>query len=210
MPTSLTDVTELAMWRDYTPMAREIPGTWLGTRRVRRDWVWAAKEMYRVGVRYVRIARPVDLCAGASIQSAHALVLIRELTSHGVAVDWVAKCADGCATRYNHLFPPVTVIGVADATEWREMFFPCKCAYRRGPGFVEVRDRRFGTLEMVTIDEPWHIAAIEAMTEGCPAEDVPADVRGELAGTDLVAEHAGYLWWLPSRVRRWPFPPMVV
>jgi hypothetical protein len=82
--------------------------------------------------------------------------------------------------------------------------------YRYGPGFVEVRDRRSGTLQMYTIDESPHLDAIAAMAEGVVAADVPAGVRRDLADADLVAEHAGHLWWLPMRLYRWPFPSLGV
>jgi hypothetical protein len=208
-----TSVT-VELWRDYDPEARVLPGMGLGTRELDGAWTARAAELYDAGARCVRIPGTVDLCGGASAQSARTLVLIRELTSRGLAVEWVARCDDGCGAprRFDHLYPPVRVLSATaeDARRWEDGYFPCKCVYRYGPGFVEVRDRRSGTLQMYTIDESPHLDAIAAMAEGVVAADVPAEVRRDLADADLVAEHAGHLWWLPMRLYRWPFPSLGV
>ncbi|APU15952.1 DUF5825 family protein [Actinoalloteichus fjordicus] len=205
---------EIESWRDYSPVTRAVPGMALGRLRIEGDRRDLARRLDADGVRAVRIAEPIELCAGARARSARALVLIRELTARGVAVDWTASCDDGCAAarRWAHLFPPVAVRGApaSVATDWRRTFFPCKCVCRRGPGFTEVRDRRFGTLEMFTIDDPEQLTAIEAMAEGTPVAAVPAHVRRDLSEAGLVAAQAGHLWWLPVRVHRWPFPPLIV
>jgi hypothetical protein len=205
---------DVELWRDYDPVVRYRPGMRLGTRTLAGAWRQSATELYEAGARCVRIAEPVTICGNVSVQSGRTLVLIRELTSHGFAVEWRAVCRDGCVAlrRLNHLYPPIEVAGAPEEAtrDWRATFFPCKCVCRRGPGFIEVRDRRLGSLEMFTIDDPRHIAAIEAISEGVAADEVPPDVRCDLAEADLLAEHAGYLWWLPMRVRRWPFPSMAV
>jgi hypothetical protein len=84
------------------------------------------------------------------------------------------------------------------------------CVFRRGPGFVEVRDRRRGTLEILTLDEPDLLAAIDPLLEGVAAADLPAALLAELREADLVAEQGGLVWWLPARVYRWPNPSMIV
>ncbi len=205
---------DVELWRDYDPVVQCLPGMRLGTRTLDGAWRQWATKLYEAGARCVRIAEPVTLCGTASARSARTLVLIRELTSRGFAVEWAAGCGDGCAAlrRFNHLYPPAGVAGAPEEVtrDWRATFFPCKCVFRRGPGFIEVRDRRLGSLETFTIDDPRHIAAIEAMEEGVAADEVPADVRRDLAEADLLAEHAGHLWWLPMRVHRWPFPSLSV
>jgi hypothetical protein len=197
------------LWRDHDPVVRLVPGVAMGERRITADWAEVAVELYRQGARYARIAEPVELCATGP---AGPLILLRELTARGLAVDWTARCADGCDADLllRHLWPPSTVDGTEAAGEWARTFFPCKCVYRHGPGFVEVRDRRFGSLELFTIDEPEHLAAIGALAGGAPNGAVPAAVRAELGAARLLGEHRGLLWWLPARVYRWPFPPLLV
>lgn len=208
MPAPTREAVTVRLWRDHDPVARRLPGMAMGGRRVTGDWVSVAAELYRRGARYARIDEPVELCASGP---AGPLILLRELTARGLAVDWTARCPDGCGADQllRHLWPPSTLDGFA-AGEWARTFFPCKCVYRQGPGFVEVRDRRFGGLELFTIDEPEHLTAIAALAGGTPPGAVPAAVRTDLAGARLLGEHQGLLWWLPARVYRWPFPPLLV
>ncbi|MFY1633551.1 DUF5825 family protein [Solwaraspora sp. WMMB335] len=223
MPQSSPERTDLAGWtgcgveielsRDYEPGAARIPGMSFGVRRITGGWGPQVADLYRAGVRHARLADPVDLCPDADVAAARALVLVRELTAHAIAVDWVARCHDGCAggALFNHLYPPDRVDGAGDDAAvrgWRESFFLGKCVFRRGPGFAEVRDRRLGSLEMFTIDEPRHLAAVERMTEGVPTGQVPATVRRDLTDARLIVEQAGHLWWLPTRAYRWPFPAL--
>nr|MDT0660467.1 DUF5825 family protein [Micromonospora sp. DSM 115978] len=210
---SAADGVLVELWRDHDPALRELPAMALGRHRVPGDRVGRAAEFYRAGARGVRLPDPVDLCGA---DSGGTLALIRELTSWGVAVDWTAECRVGCADPdlLGHLWPPDTVAGRPDSAEvtrhWRERFFPAKCVYRCGPDFIEIRDRRFGSLELFTVDEPDWIDAVLVMAEGAPAGAVPADARAAFAEARLTLERAGQLWWLPARIRRWPFPPLLV
>ncbi|SCL25102.1 hypothetical protein GA0074692_1896 [Micromonospora pallida] len=219
MPSPPADVdatgVRVELSRDYDPVAARLPGMALGARDLAGACGPAAAGWYREGARYARLPAPVDLCPDADAASARALVLIRELTAHGMAVDWTARCHDGCHGDglFAHLYPPTRVDGDphgATAAGWRDGFFPSRCVHRRGPGFVEVRDRRFGPLEVITVDEPEHLAAVAAAAEGVDRERVPAEVRHDLVGARLLVERAGHLWWLPTRAYRWPFPALIV
>ncbi|MDG4830830.1 DUF5825 family protein [Solwaraspora sp. WMMD1047] len=214
MPTT-TDRTGVTvqLWRDHEPALRDRPGMALGRHRVPADRAGRAAEFYRTGARGARIEEPVDLCAAGS---GGTLALIRELTSWGIAVEWTARCRAACRDPelLGHLWPPTQVWCGPDSAEttrrWRERFFPAKCVYRCGPDFIEIRDRRFGTLELFTVDDPEWIDAVLVMGEGVPAEAVPADARAAFAEARLTLERDGELWWLPARIRRWPFPPLLV
>src|SRR5690606_26382664 len=191
---------ELALWRDPSPSVRRLPGMAMGTTEVGEDWVTHAERLYRRGVRAVSIDRPVALCGPQAEESAGALALIRELTAHGISVEWTAVCRPGCddGLLFGHLWPPVAVRGAADpaaaARVWRRRFFPAKCVFRRGPGFLEVRDRRWGTLEAFTIDEPDWIEAVDAMVEGAAGKAVPHPAREAFAEARLTLEREGRLW----------------
>lgn len=199
-------------WRDHG--ARLLPGAAQGPAELAGPFSVTVPRLYRSGRRCVRLAAPVRLCADAAARDADALVLVRELTGIGAAVSWTASCADGCAAdrRYAHLFPPAAIEGAhpAVARDWRERYLPCMCLYRRGPGFVEIRDRRRGTLEILTLDDPPTLVAIGPLLDGVPATRLPAAVRGTLREADLIAEQGGLAWWLPTRVHRWPNPSMIV
>ncbi|GAA1241313.1 hypothetical protein GCM10009665_35130 [Kitasatospora nipponensis] len=202
------------LWLDSDPLVRESAGSALGRRTLGGPAASVVTELHRAGVRCLRLAEPIRLCRDAPAASARALTLLREATGQGLAVLWEALCEDGCAADrlFHHLFPPARVLGAPAelAAEWRAGYFPCRCVVRRGPGFVEVRDRRFGTLELFTIDEPDHLGQLDALAEGVPVGEVPPAVRRDFTEVKLVTEQAGRLWWLPMRVRRWPFPSLTV
>jgi hypothetical protein len=202
------------LWLDYDPEVQRLPGIALGARTVHGSAGAEVTELHRAGVRCVRLLEPVVLCPDAPASAGQALRFVREATSQGLAVRWRARCADGCANNglFHHLYPPHEVLGAPEqvAARWRDGYFPSRCVFRRGPGFVEVRDRRFGTLELFTIDEPDHLAAIEALSEGTASDRLPDAVRRDFTEAGLITEQAGLAWWLPMRVRRWPFPSLTV
>jgi hypothetical protein len=206
-------------WRDHDPTVRGRPGMDLGERELTGDPAAAVAALAAGGARCVRLPEPVPLCADAGVAAGRALVLLRELTGRGLAVEWTARCADGCAAdrRYAHLYPPAAVDGpdgAAVTADWWRGHVHGRCLYRRGPGFVEVRDRRTGSLEMLTIDDPAHLAVIAALTGPGPGAlrtaELPGAVRDDLAGARLITDHAGWSWWLPTPAHRWPTPPMAV
>ena len=110
--------------------------------------------------------------------------------------------------------PPAALLGYPDAEEvladWRQTFYLCKCIFRRGPGFIEVRDRRNGSLSRFIVDDPAYLAAIEALIDGAPAADIPEGVLREFVDEGLAGLAGDLAWWLPYRVRRWPWPSMIV
>jgi len=207
-------VTRVAveMWRD--PAARHLPGSAFGAMALPLPLSVTVPELYRSGRRCFRVTEPVRLCADAPRSAVQMLVLIRELTGLGAAVAWTACCEDDCVSdqKFFHLFPPAAVQGARDsvARDWRERYLPCKCVFRRGPGFAEVRDRRRDTLEILTLDDPATFEPIGKMLDGVATAEVAEPVRAVLGEADLIAEQNGLVWWLPARVYRWPNPAMVV
>ena len=199
-------------WRDNG--TRRLPGSSLGAAVIGSPMSRTVPEHYRSGARCVRLVHPVRLCADAREQSVQSLILIRELTGLGAAVSWTAECDDGCVAnrRLSHLFPPMAVHGAGPAAlaEWRERYLPCMCVWRQGPGFVEVRDRRPGTLEIFTIDDPDSLTALAAAQDGVAADSIPEPVRADFREAGLLAEHGDRAWWLPIRIRRWPNPSMIL
>lgn len=113
-----------------------------------------------------------------------------------------------------HLNPPELISGVPNAAAmlaaWRIRYFFHACIYRRGPGFIQVRDRRYGQLSRITIDEPDYLAVINEIQIPAPAESLPEDIVTDLAAENLVARIGDFVWWVPYRVRRWPMPAMAL
>jgi hypothetical protein len=200
------------MWRD--PAARDLPGSALGGMALPLPLTTTVPELYRSGKRCFRLGEPVRLCADAPPGAVEMLVLVRELTALGAAVAWTASCDDDCVSdrKFFHLFPPAAVQGARNsvAIQWRERYLPCMCVFRRGPGFAEVRDRRRGTLEILTLDDPGTFPVIGKMLDGVAVSEVPDQDRETLRQAGLIAEQGGLAWWLPARIHRWPNPAMVV
>jgi len=145
------------------------------------------------------------------------MVLLRELTSWSVAVDWELAVGPDTAElwqRLNHLCPPRALPGHPEEAEvlarWRETYYLCKCAYRHGPGFVEVRDRRAGPLSRFVIDDPAYLSTMDALLPGTRAADLPAGILDAFVTEGLAGQAGELAWWLPYRIRRWPWPSMIV
>jgi hypothetical protein len=200
-------------WRDGDVDTRDLDGMAGGAVRLAGSPVSDARELYAAGMRHVRIPQPVCLCGDGGADALATLMLLREFTARGFAVEWETQCEvrGDDAGRLGHLHPPVRSVvedggSVAATRAWRERYFPGKCVFRYGPGFVEVRDRRFGSLELLTLDNPDYVEAVDRLVEGTLADSLPNHIREELSDAHLIAEHAGLVWWLPTRLYRWPFP----
>ena len=217
MITSTNPLT-LTLWRDHEEELLQTPGIAMGSRPVgAADPADLAAELYRDGARRVTLNEPVDLSDSRGPATVVArLLLLSQLTSWGMVVDWEVRLeADLEAwSLLSHLYPPRTVSGATSAEHirdrWRHGFYLCKCVWRQGPGFVEVRDRRAGSLARFVIDEPDYLRAIERLSAGCPADEVPAPVLDDLVREGLAGRVGDLAWWIPYRVRRWPPSALVV
>ncbi|MFV2008464.1 MULTISPECIES: DUF5825 family protein [unclassified Micromonospora] len=212
--------------RDHDPAVADIPGIDLGTAEFTGLAADTVADWLDRGVRKVALPGVVDLTAAGSVAAADAvrrLVLVRELTSYAIEVDWSIRLpgGDGDLWRvYGHLRPPATVEivgadpetdpGTVAAAAWRDAFYFDKCTYRRGPGFVQVRDRRAGRLNLLTIDDPAYLAVLEQLLDGAEMTTVDLDIAREFGEEGLVTKVGDRLVWLPHRLRRWPLPSMVV
>jgi hypothetical protein len=208
----------LASWRHHDPRAAGLRGLDLPPLLV-PDGVTAgsvAADLYAAGARRVALPGTVDLTADATAAGLRQLALVRELTSRGVVVDWQLRLDPEADSWWllNHLYPPSTVdAGAAGAgirTEWAGSFYLDKCIYRHGPGFIQVRDRRSGELNRLTVDEPAYLDQLDPLLSAAPAAAVPEEIAADYAAEGLLWPLADLLLWLPYRVRRWPWPAMLV
>jgi Family of unknown function (DUF5825) len=199
----MTPVT-VTLWRDYEELDR--PDVFAGTAVVSVPAAEASRVFFEGGVRRVALIDTVDLAsADGQAAAVRTLVLVRELTGYGIAVDWRLRLDAERWRPLSHLYPPGEVIGAEDVRlEWQHSYHFFKCAYRRGPGFLQVRDRRSDVLRKITVDGPAHRAAIDDLLEGCPASAVPPSILRDLTTMRLVHLLGDTAWWLPYRVRQWP------
>ncbi|MGW7003855.1 DUF5825 family protein [Streptomyces sp. NPDC054933] len=206
-------------WRDHDTTAGNLPGMCLGDIAVEGAGGQAARTLFEAGARKVALPRPVDLTDGADTEwTVRALSFVGDLTSLAIAVDWQVRPGPGPGSwvRLNHLHPPTALLDVdaAEAEEalrtWRNGYYICKCVHRQGPGFIQVRDRRFGELRRFTIDEPAYQDTIAALADGAPTAALPPDVVNDFITEELAVRFGDHIWWAPYQVRRWTQAPMVI
>lgn len=218
MSTALTtgaDALTVAAWRDYDPEACALPGMHLGDIELTGPLDEESDRLWEAGARLVRLREPVDLAAlgapGADERAVRLLSLVRDLTARAILVEWKLRldpaAPDDTWRALSHLQPPQSLHGPADAAGalrgWREGHYLCKCLWRQGPGFVQIRDRRWGELRRFTADEPEYQRVIETLAYGAPAGEVPAAVLADFIEERLVLQVGGLAWWMPYRVNRW-------
>lgn len=207
----------LLLWRDHDDAVLGLPDMAMGEQPASGDPQTTAADLYARGVRKVSVGSPLDLTGGMDAGTlVWLMVFLRELTSWSVAYDWTVLWGGhrDVWLRLNHLHPPRAMPDHPEAEEvlarWRDTHYLCKCIHRHGPGFVEVRDRRAGDLSRFVIDDPHYLAAVETLIPGAPSDSVPPDVLAHLVEEGLVGTADDLAWWLPYRVRRWPWPSMIV
>lgn len=204
----------ISAWRHHDPRVADLPGVALeGVDQAvsARDF---AGELYRRGARRVALHDVVDLSGVAAATALERLAFVRDLTGHGVVVDWRVRVdgAAGAWSSLSHLYPPTELFGTSEDTpalgRWRDLFHLCRCVYRVGPEFVQVRDRRTGELNRLTIDDPQYLEAVDRLLPGASEDVIPPAILGDLAAENLLWRLGGRAVWLPYRVRRWPWPAM--
>jgi hypothetical protein len=110
-----------------------------------------------------------------------------------------------------HLLPPDHDTGGATAEfagRWREGHRFGLCAYRRGPGFVRVRDvRPGGPHRSILVDGSW-AALFDALAGDAvtPPDDRSRQLIEELAGAGLAVRLGEFHHLLPFHRRRAPIP----
>ncbi|MEU1408149.1 DUF5825 family protein [Streptomyces sp. NPDC005728] len=219
MPASTPSPAVLA-WRDHDPQARTLPGMSLGRVPLTTD-PGDAERLWAMGTRRAELDTPVDLAApgrAAARAAIDQLCLIRDLTARAVQVDWELRLPQDRGEHLwkvlSHLHPPRALAGLADGDTalhaWRTRHYLCKLIWRQGPGFLQIRDRRWGDLRRFTADDPRYPAAIARLDRGARAGDFAADIIEELDAEHLVLRADDLVWWLPYRVTRWLQEAMAV
>ncbi|MDC0768747.1 DUF5825 family protein [Streptomyces sp. HD] len=173
-------------------------------------------DLYERGVRCVTLDEPVRLRSPAP-RDLRALDFVRIATARGLLVRWhlrTGRRSDPALTERHltHLQPPVSLDGsgpVERLAQWRERFYVGRCAWRRGPGFIQIRDRRTGVLQLFDLTEPAYVEAVALLEEQRPQEADP-EVLGALRAEQLVLRFGELDWWAPSLIDRWPAPSMLL
>ena len=203
-------VVAMTLWKDRNPAAMRLPGMYAGVLDRLDDPLTAVSSLAASGVQFARLRDTVDLADDDGAAAAAALVAVRELTSHGIAVDWAIRMPAGAAgwQQLSHLYPPAAVWCGSESenvtTRWRNSFHAAKCGYRRGPGFLEIRDRRTGSYRRTVIKSARNDQVIAPLLRGMPAASLGETVTRRYLEADLVHRAGRFLWWTPYLIRRWP------
>ncbi|MFD7897557.1 DUF5825 family protein [Streptomyces sp. NPDC059743] len=214
-------------WRDYDLDACALPGMFLGDIALTGPVDQECDRLWDMGARRVRVPGVVDLTATAATASAtinsaravQALSVIRDLTARAVLVEWSLRVdpEDEETSRIlGHLQPPQRIEGPDEPAAdealrvWRGAHYLGKCLWRQGPGFVQIRDRRWGDLRRFTADEPHYREAIARLAYGGAAASVAPDALADFHQERLVLQVGELEWWLPYRVNRWVQEAMAI
>ncbi|WP_433544216.1 DUF5825 family protein (plasmid) [Streptomyces sp. CA-294286] len=208
-------------WRDYDEAACALPGMHLGDLELTGTVAEEADRLWESGVRRVRLADPVDLAEtddlAAARRTVRALSLVRDLTARAVLVEWdlhLDPARPDDTLVLSHLQPPSALHrhpeGSAALATWRAGHYLGKCLWRNGPGFFQIRDRRWGNLQRFTADEPHYRTAVDALAYGTPQESVPKDALDDFTEERLVLHLGPLAWWVPYRVSRWTQEAMAI
>lgn len=206
----------LQVWRDHDAEALRL-GEFMrvGSLAPATDAGLLARNVFDSGGRLVVVGGVVDFAALGAAEATRFVELLRELTSYGIAVEWRLRAAPGDARWRDlcHLAPPSAVVppaGAADRTWefWRGHFYYGLCLMRRGPGMIEVRDRRAGRLRSLRFASPLHLAEIERLEQGATASSLAPEVLAEFEAARVVLAIGDMRLWLPCRFRRSPLSPV--
>lgn len=201
----------LTLWRDYDCEATALPEMLLTIDGLFPCEADQAQTYFTRGVRRVAFDGLIDLSGdGDAAGAVRALILLRELTGYGIVIDWALR-PSGQWRRLSHLYPPSAVVDAPRvAHDWRTEYHHGRCVARQGPGFIQIRDHRFGALELSTIDHPRYLAAVDRMVKGCSSADIPSPILHECISRGWVLRLRDQVCWLPSRPYRWSCPSMIL
>lgn len=140
------------------------------------------------------------------------LRLLRDVTSHGIRLDWTLAGRPKVPLHtYVHLLPPTAGTNSEAslaATEWAAGFRYGLYYYRLGPDFVSVKDVRPGVEgRRLTIADGFdHFLAIARALSSDELSDDAMDALRDAIDADLALEVDGRVLLLPYRMRHWPVP----
>ncbi|WP_063792479.1 RiPP maturation radical SAM C-methyltransferase [Streptomyces atriruber] len=206
--------TTLHCWRERDEETRARDGIYMGQERYGDTPVHTVSDLVAQGARHVALPGPVILGHGddgdgdGDREAVRGLTHVRELTGHGLSVDWELDLGTetGRWRLFSHLYPPRSVAGPdgdAILDQWRATFHMNKCGYRRGTGFVEVTDLRHGKQRRVIMRKA-NKTKLESLLNGAPASAFRQQEIAAFTKSGLVHQVGSLLWWLPSRITRWP------
>jgi hypothetical protein len=159
----------------------------------------------------LELSSPLRLGTDSSRDLA-ALRFLTKAAVHMAGLSWTLAVEPPWPVRtLVHLPPPgdgADPIARKYAAQWRRDHRYGLCTYRRGPGFVRIRDVRPGGPHLrVTVDDPWADVFGTLVAAAADVADGPGrQLLDELVAAGLAVAVGTVTHVLPFRLRRWPIP----
>ncbi|GAA2111835.1 DUF5825 family protein [Actinomadura alba] len=158
---------------------------------------------------HVEIDALIELGA-EPMSTARVVAFLRDQCARDMTVGWRGRLTGSLdVTPLHHLPPPEALEGAAaERAGWEESHPRAFCHFRRGPGFIVVkdgRDPRF--VGRYVLDRPDLVAAFTTCLRPTPLDRLGAAEREAavtLSKERLLLVIEGVAVTLPSRVREWP------
>jgi hypothetical protein len=207
--------------RSTAPGQRFADGTWPETLTLAPDRLFddlhsgrAAVEAAVARSQRLDLSAPLPLGTDPSRDLA-ALRFLTEVAVQMAGLGWTLAGEPPWPVRtLVHLPPPsdgADPIAREYAAHWRRDHQSGLCTYRRGPGFVRIRDVRPGGPHLrVVVDGPWadvFDSVVDLPAEGAQVTEGPRrQLLDELVAAGLAMAVGAVTYVLPIRLRRWPIP----
>jgi hypothetical protein len=164
------------------------------------------------------IDEPLDL-GGDPVATTQAVALLRDLAPTGQRVDWRGRVTGPIdLSLLHHLPPPIELehehaptdhpnngTGAKDA--WSRSHDFGSCYYRRGPGFLQVKDVRNPSSPAQTVlERPELIDVFTTCLAPTPVRHLEAPAVRDLVHRRLLLLVDDLAVTLPYRLARWPVP----
>jgi hypothetical protein len=146
-------------------------------------------------------------------QTADFIAWLRDRMSEGLVARWHGEVIPSLTGPALHHLPPPQddddAIGV-----WRSRFRLGLCYYRRGPGFIQIKDVRDPSASAAfVLDDPLLIRVFTRCLVPTRMPEVAPDERGAieaLLAEGLMLQLEDLVVILPYRMARWPIPANVL
>ena len=153
---------------------------------------------------------PVLELGGDPEATLRAVARLREVALLGPQVSWRGRLTGAIDIALLCHLPPPEALEHGDAEGWRATYRYGSCYYRRGPGFIEIKDARDpSTVLRSMLDTPDMVGAFTACLAPVVVAGLPEaqrEIIARLTDRGLVLTAGGRAVALPYRMSKWPVP----